>query len=176
MIQDFLSIDYLEHGNKIQQNVFHLLRNHQILEKLDRYKPIVVGTIPIEINIENSDIDIIGETSNFEKAKNHLTKNFSHYFEFKIDQLTINNEICLTCNFRIDTFEIEIYLENKIPTEQNAYRHMLIEAKLLEKFDESFKNKIIELKKNGYKTEPAFAKLLELKGNPYFALLEYEVD
>ena len=175
-MQDFLTIDYLEYGNEIQHNVFHLLRNHQILEKLDEYKPIVVGTIPIEINIENSDIDIIGETSNFEKATNHLTENFSHHIEFKIDQLTNNNEICLTCNFRIDTFEIEIYLENKIPTEQNAYQHMLIEAKLLEKFDESFKNKIIELKKNGYKTEPAFAKVLELKGNPYLALLEYEVD
>ena len=175
-MQDFLTIDYLEHGNEIQQNVFHLLRNHQILEKLDTYKPIVVGTIPIEINIENSDIDIIGETSNFEKAANHLSKNFSHHIEFKIDQLINNNETCLTCNFRIDTFEIEIYLENKIPTEQNAYQHMLIEAKLLEKFDESFKNKIIELKKNGYKTEPAFAKVLELKGNPYLALLEYEVD
>lgn len=175
-MQNFLTIDYLEHGNEIQHNVFHLLRNHQILEKLDTYKPIVVGTIPIEINIENSDIDIIGETSNFEKAANHLSKNFSHHIEFKIDQLTNNNETCLTCNFRIDTFEIEIYLENKNPTEQNAYRHMLIEAKLLEKFDESFKNKIIELKKNGYKTEPTFAKVLELKGNPYLALLEYEVD
>ncbi len=53
---------------------------------------------------------------------------------------------------------------------------MLIDAKLLKKFDASFKNKIIELKKNGYKTEPAFAKVLELKGNPYLALLEYEVD
>lgn len=175
-MQNFLTIDYLEHGNEIQHNVFHLLRNHQILEKLDTYKPIVVGTIPIEINIENSDIDIIGETSNFENATNHLTENFSHHIEFKIDQLTNNNETCLTCNFRIDTFEIEIYLENKNPTEQNAYRHMLIEAKLLEKFDESFKNKVIELKKNGYKTEPAFAKVLELKGNPYLALLEYEVD
>ena len=91
-MQDFLTIDYLEHGNEIQQNVFHLLCNHQILEKLDTYKPIVVGTIPIEINIENSDIDIIGETSNFEKATNHLTENFSHYFEFKINQLTNNNE------------------------------------------------------------------------------------
>ncbi|WP_282629513.1 DUF4269 domain-containing protein [Empedobacter sedimenti] len=175
-MQNFLTIDYLEHGNEVQQNVFHLLSNYQILEKLDRYKPIVVGTIPIEINIENSDIDIIGETSNFEGAKNYLIENFSHYLEFKINLLTSNNEICLTCNFRIDAFEIEIYLQNKIPTEQNAYRHILIEAKLLEKFDESFKNKIIELKKNGYKTEPAFAKLLELKGNPYLTLLEYKVD
>ena len=34
-MQNFLTIDYLEHGNEIQHNVFHLLRNHQILEKLD---------------------------------------------------------------------------------------------------------------------------------------------
>lgn len=175
-MQDFLNINYLKIGNEVQQNVFHLLQYHHILEKLDEYKPIVVGTIPIEINIENSDIDIIGESSDFEKAEHHLTEHFSHYLEFKINHQTTNNESCLTCNFNIDSFEVEIYLENKNPTKQNAYRHMLIEAKLLEKFDESFKNKIIKLKKDGYKTEPAFAKLLDLKGNPYLALFEYEMD
>lgn len=159
-MQNFLTIDYLEHGNEIQHNVFHLLRNHQILEKLDTYKPIVVGTIPIEINIENSDIDIIGETSNFEKATNHLTENFSHYIEFKIDQLINNNETCLTCNFRIDTFEIEIYLENKIPTEQNAYRHMLIEAKLLENLTNHSKTKSSNLKRMGTKLNLLLQKFL----------------
>lgn len=176
MVPNFLSIEYLKNGNKLQQDVYQLLKTHHVLEKLKDYQPIVVGTIPIEINIENSDIDIIGKTADFEKAENNLIATFSHYPEFKISQQHINNKACLTCNFFIDSFEIEIYLEDKNPTEQNAYRHMLIEAQLLEKFGKGFKNDIIQLKKNGYKTEPAFAKLLHLKGDPYIALLEYDMD
>ncbi|MGL5579695.1 MAG: DUF4269 domain-containing protein, partial [Cetobacterium sp.] len=37
-----------------------------------------------------------------------------------------------------------------------------------------FRQKIIELKKDGMKTEPAFAFLLKLEGNPYDKILELE--
>lgn len=52
---------------------------------------------------------------------------------------------------------------------------MLIEHQILQSENEDFRLKIIELKKNGYKTEPAFAKLLDLEGNPYHALLAYQI-
>ena len=175
MIPDFLNIMYLKTGNDVQRKVYHLLNEHQLLEILAVYNPVFVGTIPIEINIDNSDIDIIGETNDFVKAKLYLTEHFSHYPTFEIKSLNINHEDCLICNFIIDSFEVEIYLENKNSLQQNAYRHLLIEAALLEKFGESFRNEIIRLKKHGYKTEPAFAKLLGLKGNPYEALLHYKI-
>ncbi|MGL4365226.1 MAG: DUF4269 domain-containing protein [Cetobacterium sp.] len=37
-----------------------------------------------------------------------------------------------------------------------------------------FQDKIVSLKRAGIKTEPAFAKLLELNGNPYEELLNFE--
>lgn len=175
-MHNFLDITYLKNGNELQQNVYHLLKTHRVLEILNEYQPIVVGTIPIEINIENSDIDIVGEAIDFDKAESYLIEQFSTYTDFKINQQISNNKACLTCNFFIESFEIEIYLEHKKPTEQNAYRHMLIEAQVLEKFGKEFKNNIIQLKKNGYKTEPAFAKLLHLQGDPYAALLEYKIN
>jgi len=51
---------------------------------------------------------------------------------------------------------------------------MLIENKILEQEGKQFRKKIIALKEQGYKTEPAFATLLGLEGNPYEALLELE--
>ncbi|HRF37192.1 MAG TPA: DUF4269 domain-containing protein, partial [Saprospiraceae bacterium] len=57
---------------------------------------------------------------------------------------------------------------------QNAYRHLLIEARLLEERGPEFRQQIIELKQQGVKTEPAFARLLGLEGDAYEALLRLE--
>ena len=68
----------------------------------------------------------------------------------------------------------EIFGQN-IPTEkQNAYRHMLIEKEILNERGIEFRNKIMELKHSGIKTEPAFAQLIGLTGNLYKALLKLE--
>lgn len=62
-----------------------------------------------------------------------------------------------------------------VPTKQQmGYRHLIAEHKLLMKHGETFRQKIIKLKKQGYKTEPAFAKALGLKGDPYLELLKFE--
>ena len=46
-------------------------------------------------------------------------------------------------------------------------QHLIIEEQ-----GEEFREQVIKLKLQGYKTEPAFAKLLGLKGDPYVAMLE----
>ena len=44
---------------------------------------------------------------------------------------------------------------------------MIVEYKLLKRLGETARQGIIELKRSGYKTEPAFAKLLRITGDPY---------
>lgn len=85
-----------------------------------------------------------------------------------------NKSLIVVANFFIDDFEIEIFGQN-IPTkEQFAYRHLIIEHQLLNEYGEEFRKQIIELKKQGYKTEPAFGLALGLTGDPYFELLKFE--
>jgi hypothetical protein len=171
----FLNIHYLKQGNQRQQSAYQTLVSHQIMEKLEAYNPILTGTIPINIDIESSDLDIICHWEDKGTFIETLTKLFATEKDFHLRECLIENQKTIVCNFKIDTFEIEVFGQN-IPSEhQNAYRHMLIEYQILQSEGEDFRLKIIELKKNGYKTEPAFAKLLDLEGNPYHALLAYQI-
>jgi len=166
----FLDTAYLKSGNEKQIKAYRVLTENDIIEKLAKYNPILVGTIPINIDIKNSDLDIICYVQDMKNFRNDLAHHFNQEKDFVISE---NAKLhSLKANFFIDEFEIEIFGQS-IPTEnQNAYRHMLIEYQILLKKGEGFRQQIIELKNQGYKTEPAFAKLLGLDGNPYEELLK----
>jgi len=51
----------------------------------------------------------------------------------------------------------------------------MIEYELLQR-DPRMRERVISLKKQGYKTEPAFCKLLNISGDPYEGLLLYGVE
>ena len=172
---DFTTIDYLKNGNEKQKRVYEILTKHQILEKLKEYSPILAGTIPIEIDIEGSDLDIICEVDlRFQEDfldDLMFSKFIPHDVEVKVEYPIINGEKCIVLNFILEEFSIEIFGQNKPTIEQNAYRHMIAEYKILQEKGENFKQKIIEFKQKGIKTEPAFGMLLGLN-NPYEDLLK----
>ncbi|MBL7882021.1 MAG: DUF4269 domain-containing protein [Chryseobacterium gambrini] len=167
---DFTKIDYLKNGNERQKRAYEVLTRYQIFEKLKDYSPILAGTIPIEIDIEESDLDIICEVTDFTEFEKTLSEMFSE-FDLKIEKITVNNEQAIVLNFKLEEFPIEIFGQNKPATEQNAYRHMIAEYKILQEKGNDFKKKIIKLKKQGIKTEPAFGILLNLE-KPYEDLLK----
>ncbi|MDQ0593333.1 hypothetical protein QFZ37_001702 [Chryseobacterium ginsenosidimutans] len=173
---DFTTIDYLKNGNEKQQKAYEILNKYQIFEKLKYYSPILTGTIPIEIDIEASDLDIICEVDlRFEGdfLDDLMFSKFIPYdVEVNVEYPIIDSEKCIVINFVLEDFPVEIFGQNKPVTEQNAYRHMIAEYKILQKKGEDFKQKIIELKKKGIKTEPAFGILLGLE-NPYEDLLKF---
>ncbi|SOD20430.1 DUF4269 domain-containing protein [Pedobacter xixiisoli] len=173
---NFLNIEYLKIGNTKQRSAYQTLVNLQILEKLKAYKPILTGTIPINIDIENSDLDIICFWENKQEFSATLTNLFGEKKEFKIREGKTGEQEIVVCNFKLDDFEMEIFGQNIPSEQQNAYLHMLIEHQILQERGEGFRLKIIELKRSGYKTEPAFAKLLRLDGDPYEALLSYYIQ
>ncbi|MFP3598728.1 DUF4269 domain-containing protein [Chryseobacterium sp. SIMBA_029] len=171
---DFTTIAYLKNGNKRQQYAFEILKKYEIFEKLNAYFPVLAGTIPIEIDIEGSDLDIICEVDlQFQEVFIETVKNcIPDHTEVHIENMAVNGEQCIVINYKLKGFLIEIFGQNKPPLQQNAYRHMISEHKILQEKGENFKQKIIELKKEGMKTEPAFGLLLGLE-NPYEELLKF---
>lgn len=173
---DFTNIEYLRDGNKKQQQVYEVFQELKIFEILNNYSPLLAGTIPIEIHIESSDLDIICYTPDLLEFKNHLLINLVTLDQFKIIEKKNNERDTIICRFTYKNFKFEIFAQNRDSINSESYRHMLIEYKLLEKYGNNFRNKIINLKKSGIKTEPAFAKLLRLKGDPFYELLKLEKD
>lgn len=174
-MKKFQDIEYLKAGNEKQVQSYQILKKINIFNILNEFNPILVGTIPIEIDIEKSDLDIVCQINleNKENLKQIISKNFSQLKGFKISDKFLSDGIVII-NFFIENMEIEIYASKLISTKTNGYRHMIVENRLLKFANLKFKEEIVSLKRARIKTEPAFAKLLELNGNPYEELLNFE--
>jgi len=173
---DFTSIDYLKNGNLKQQRVYDVLNAHSVFSNLAKFNPILVGTIPINIDTDTSDLDIICNWANKAEFISALKSSFCHEIDFSVSQKIKNNKEVVVAKFMLEEFPVEVYGQNLPTTEQNGYRHMIIEHKLLLKKGEEFRQQVVNLKKQGYKTEPAFAKLLGLNSeNPFDELLKLNI-
>lgn len=173
---DFKNIEYLKFGNKRQRNAYFVLHELDIFDYLKKYNPILTGTIPIEIDLPDSDIDIICECKDHISYAKDLTDKFGEYLDFQIWTNNHDGVKSTIASFSYKGQKIEIFGQN-IPTDkQNSFRHMLIEKQILQEKGTKFKNQILELKKQGIKTEPAFAQILGLKGDPYLELLKFDSD
>lgn len=171
---NFKNIEYLKQGNAKQQKAYKALVKLGVFEKLKNYSPLLTGTIPIEIDLPQSDLDIICECYNHGEFTELLTSLFGENKGFNIKTHQRFGLKATVCQFWFKDFEIEIFGQNRATEKQNAYQHMLIEHRILQEKGAEFKAEIIALKTKGLKTEPAFAKLLKLEGNPYEELLKLE--
>ncbi|MDO6389789.1 DUF4269 domain-containing protein [Pontibacter sp. BT731] len=175
-VKDFSRLDYLQNGNERQQEAYRVLTGHKILEKLVLYHPLLAGTIPLEIDIAQSDLDIVCCWTVKDSFIESVSQHFSTYPFFTLKEKIVGNHTTVIAGFTVEGFAVELFGQAVPSHRQAAYRHMLIEHKLLLKHGEIFKEQVVQLKLQGYKTEPAFAQLLGLKGDPYEALLLLEQD
>ncbi|MNI85004.1 hypothetical protein D3C73_1419600 [compost metagenome] len=101
-----------------------------------------------------------------------METHFKHLVDFSFIRRVVEGIERVKINFTIEGWPIEIFGQNKPTHEQNGFIHMIIEDRMLKLFGKQFKEQIIKLKREGLKTEPAFANLLQLEGDPYLTLLE----
>jgi hypothetical protein len=171
---DFEKPDYLLSGTEKQQKIYQYLTDHDVLGKLSRFDPVVVGTIPLNIDIGTSDVDIICQWSDPREFGQSLMNHFSGMTDFSFREKLIRNVPTVIANFRIDQIPFEIFGQNKPVNAQDAYRHMMIEHAVLQERGEGFRQEVIALKKKGLNTELAFAKLLGLPCiDPFLEILQY---
>ena len=141
----------------------------QILFQLKEFNPVVVSTILVGLDTNDSDIDIICSYNSQLTFFDELKKTSANH-----------NGICQKRNnyviaqFQYASFMFEIYGSNLKIEEQMAFRHYQIMKRLCRIGGLHFKNAVKAIKKDGIKTEPAIASILRLTGNPYDSVLSLE--
>lgn len=168
---NFKELTYLKFGNQKQQEVYKILTELQLMEKLREFDPILVGTIPLAIDLPESDLDVICYVSDLRQFREVIIERLGDTHKLHFSYST-NNEIeNMVIQFTYKEWSFELFAQ-PIPTAlQNGYRHMVVEHRILSILGDGARHSIIKLKRSGIKTEPAFAKLLGLDGDPYEHLL-----
>jgi len=171
MPTDFYDINYLNKGSEIQKRGFLELVKTNVLDLLKSYDPVLAGTLPLDLFIEGSDLDILCYAPELNLFESFVINQFATQHRFTIYRSPVNGIDSVISQFETSEFRYEIFGQ-PIPTRsQQAYQHLVIEEKILSIQGAVFRKQVVALKKAGLKTEPAFAQLLGLKGDPYAALL-----
>ncbi|MCL6459026.1 MAG: DUF4269 domain-containing protein [Gorillibacterium sp.] len=168
----FLDLAYLNQGNERQRDVYNILTEMNLFAWLKPFTPILVGTVPIDLDIPGSDLDIICNVENLSEWVEMLTAKLYMMSSFHSTLKKVNNRERAIVRFSYQGWDFELYGESVPTIEQNGYRHMIVEYRLIQLAGSSAGNLIREWKLGGVKTEPAFAKLLGLRGDPYQNLLD----
>lgn len=169
---------FLETGTARQRRAWHVLQDLGVLEDLKAFEPIFVGTIPIDVDIADSDIDVICAAGELAALEDAIRASYEKRSGFRCSYRPINGVESLVATFEHDGFTLEIFGQCRPTREQDAYIHMVAEHKLLLSAGPKLKEEVRRLKSRGLKTEPAFATALALQGDPYdaIALLRHADD
>ena len=155
---------------KKARKVLKAIYRCRILQKLAQYNPVVVSTILIDLDTDDSDIDLVcsynSQSAFFYQLKS-LISNYPDLICHKRDNYVI-------AQFHYAGFLFEIFGANQKVESQMAFRHYQIMKRLCEIGGKDFQNAVKAIKKTGIKTEPAIASILQLEGNPYNSVLMLE--
>lgn len=91
------------------------------------------GTIPLNIDTEKSDLDIILNVTDMDLFKAKINKLYGDHTDFTTKHKIIRNRNVLVTSFSCYDFEIQLFAQNQPTSKQYAYLHMIVEWKILEK-------------------------------------------
>lgn len=160
-------ISELKQGTQAQKLAYHAISSTRIMEKLSEFNPVLAGTIPIDLDLPNSDLDFICQAENLQRFCQIVTSLFGCYDGFTSYFKSVRGLESFVAQFNANSFDFEIFAQDCPVEKQYAVIHMMVEARLLSIAGEAARNKIRALKLQGFKTEPAFARYFGINGDPY---------
>jgi hypothetical protein len=148
----------------------------RLFRALSPYAPTLIGTYPLGLQTSMSDLDVACCCADLLQFEHSLSSALIDLGTPTAPprRITLSPEASVT-SFACDGLPVEVFCQGIPVYEQHGFRHMIIEGRLLSLgASVRLRERVLALRQTGVKTEPAFAKLLGLAGDPYAALLALE--
>lgn len=145
-----------------------------LMEVLAAYGPAIVGSMPLGLQLVDSDVDIACVAADLDEFEGTLAEAFQPFI-IRTWRRPPAPPASVT-SLRLSGMLIEVFAQPIPVLRQTAFRHMIVEGQLLRVFGEPLRAEVLRLKREeGLGTEPAFARALGLvETDPYEALLRLE--
>lgn len=150
-----------------------VIENLYLLERLSEFHPVVIGTPPLGIATCDSDIDVACTASDLERFSQFVEEAYGHLDEFSARYYELRGEPTVLTSFDSENWSVELFCQSVSTEDQWGFRHFRVEQRILA-LQPDLRTEIRRLKERGLKTEPAFAEVLGLSGEPYRSVLELE--
>lgn len=172
--KDPRDLSYLLTGTATQRAAYQELNRLDLWTVLAAYTPALTGTVPLELDVPGSDLDVICRVDDIRAFQRRLRQHFGQLPGYH-DGIHGNDDgPAVVASFAADPFPVEVFGQGLLVEHQRAYRHLMVEARVLCAGGIDTRTEIRRLRALGLKTEPAFARFLGLPGDPYRALLALE--
>lgn len=144
-----------------------------VLRGLDQFDPHVAGTPPLGLDLADSDIDVLCHAPDPVQFTSAIWAGFSKYRDFRAWQW-VSSERPVVAQFSAEGWKFELFGLPQPVQDQMGWRHFRIEQRLLAMGGMRLRTLVLDERRRGLKTEPAFAAVLNLSGDPYQALLDLD--
>lgn len=155
------------------ETVRAILDEVRIFESLEAFDPRWVGSIPLDIHGPGADADICcSANGNLDGFEAFLRSEFGGLSDASVSPNQHAGEASVIAKFSLGDLPVEIYGRNRPVETHESYIHWLAEHRLLDLAGDRLLEDVRVTKAAGLKTEPAFAQVLGLGGDPYSELLK----
>ncbi len=148
-----------------------------LFRALASFEPTLLGTFPLGLVTATSDIDVACTTDDldlFEEATKALFS--SHRITPSRFARLAFEPPAVVVSLSLEGLAVELFCQPLPVFRQHAFRHMIVEGRLLAIGGAALRERVLRRKLRGTKTEPAFAEVLGLVGDPYAAVLALETE
>ena len=150
------------------------LRLAGVLEALAGFDPYVTGTPVLGLDLPASDIDVLCHAPDQDAFEVAVRAAFGARDGFSARRWDDGAAPAVVAVFAAHGWAFEVFGQALPVAEQVGWRHFAVERRLLALGGAALRGAVLRRRRAGLKTEPAFADVLRLAGDPYQALLGLE--
>lgn len=152
-----------------------VVRRAGVLDALATYDPVIVGTFPLGLDREGSDVDVLCHADDLQGFVDNATRAFGDHQPVSSHRFVPRDgHEAAVVRFAVDDVPVEVFAQPVPTTEQHGFRHLQVERRLLDLGGERLAARLRANRAPGASVEAAFAEVLGLPGDPFEAVLSLE--